>query len=63
LKQEIRELRALGVESNIIGYTSSTAEAPDQQKTFMEAGLNGWFQKPMTFEIITPFLSDLTNNN
>ncbi|PNT52859.1 hypothetical protein POPTR_001G055600v4 [Populus trichocarpa] len=61
--EEIRELRALGVESNIIGYTSSTAEAPDQQKTFMEAGLNGWFQKPMTFEIITPFLSDLTNNN
>ncbi|KAL9369803.1 hypothetical protein Peur_041002 [Populus x canadensis] len=60
---EIRELRALGVESNIIGYTSSTAEAPDQQKTFMEAVLNGWFQKPMTFEIITPFLSNLTNNN
>jgi hypothetical protein len=63
LKQEIRELRALGVESNIIGYNSSTAEAPDQQQTFMEAGLNGWFQKPMTFEIITPFLSNLTNIN
>ncbi|KAH8522494.1 hypothetical protein H0E87_003218 [Populus deltoides] len=63
MAEEIRELRALGVESNIIGYTSSTAEAPDQQKTFMEAGLNGWFQKPMTFEIITPFLSNLTNNN
>ncbi|KAJ6945609.1 hypothetical protein NC651_000618 [Populus alba x Populus x berolinensis] len=61
--EEIRELRALGVESNIIGYTSSTAEAPHQQKTFMEAGLNGWFQKPMTFEIITPFLSNLTNNS
>ncbi|KAG6791324.1 hypothetical protein POTOM_000441 [Populus tomentosa] len=28
--EEIRELRALGVESNIIGYTSSTAEAPHQ---------------------------------
>jgi hypothetical protein len=63
LKQEIRELRALGVENNIIGYTSSTAEAPDQQQTFMEAGLNGWFQKPTNFEIITPFLSNLTNIN
>ncbi|KAJ6961796.1 hypothetical protein NC652_000677 [Populus alba x Populus x berolinensis] len=49
-----RSLRALGVKSKIVGFSSeSESEKIDQ---FMSAGLNGCFKKPLTVEKIAPFL-------
>ncbi|CAK7341251.1 unnamed protein product [Dovyalis caffra] len=55
-----RELRAMGVKSNIVGVTSRTSESV--HKDFMEAGLNHCVAKPLTIEKIDSFLPDSNNN-
>ncbi|KAJ6349385.1 hypothetical protein OIU77_006884 [Salix suchowensis] len=54
-----RELRAMGVKSNIIGVTSCTFESA--HKDFIEAGLNHCVSKPLTIAMISSFLPDSNN--
>ncbi|OMP03544.1 hypothetical protein COLO4_10349 [Corchorus olitorius] len=56
-----RELRAIGVNSLIVGVTSRGS--PDEKKAFMEAGLDFFFEKPLSPENITFLLQKLNNNN
>ncbi|OMP11348.1 hypothetical protein COLO4_03862 [Corchorus olitorius] len=56
-----RELRAIGVNSLIVGVTSRGS--PDEKKAFMEAGLDFCFEKPLTPEKITILLHELNQNN
>ncbi|OMP11350.1 hypothetical protein COLO4_03864 [Corchorus olitorius] len=56
-----RELRAIGVNSLIVGVTSRGS--PYEKKAFMEAGLDFCFEKPLTPKKITFLLHELNRNN
>ncbi|OMP11351.1 CheY-like superfamily [Corchorus olitorius] len=60
-RKATRELRAIGVNSLIVGVTSRGS--PDEKKAFMEAGLDFCFEKPLTPEKITILLHELNWNN
>ncbi|GLT66482.1 hypothetical protein SLA2020_388440 [Shorea laevis] len=53
-----KELRAMGVNSMIVGVTSNS-----ERKDFMEAGLTHCYAKPLTVEMIKPLLQELNKNN
>ncbi|OMO98383.1 hypothetical protein COLO4_13957 [Corchorus olitorius] len=56
-----KELRAMGVNSLIVGVTSR--DLPHEKQVFMEAGLDFCFGKPLTPEKITFLLKKLNENN
>ncbi|XVF30956.1 hypothetical protein REPUB_Repub16aG0103800 [Reevesia pubescens] len=56
-----KELRAMGVNSMIVGVTSR--DLPYEKQAFMEAGLDYCFEKPLTSEKISFLLQKLNKNN
>ncbi|XP_022719780.1 two-component response regulator ARR22-like [Durio zibethinus] len=56
-----KELRAMGVNSLIVGVTS--CGSPNEKQAFMEAGLDYCFEKPLTPDKITFLLQELNKNN
>ncbi|XWS57789.1 hypothetical protein CRYUN_Cryun09bG0203400 [Craigia yunnanensis] len=55
-----KELRAMGVNSLIVGVTSRAL--PYEKQAFMEAGLDYCFEKPLTFDKISFLLQELNKN-
>ena len=58
--QATKELRAMGVNSLIVGVTSRGL--PNENQAFMEAGLDYCFEKPLTSDMISFLLQELNKN-
>ncbi|XP_075658819.1 two-component response regulator 24-like [Castanea sativa] len=56
-----KELRAMGVNSTIVGVTS--CDLSSERNDFIAAGQNQCYEKPLTIEKIESLLSELNKNN
>ncbi|KAJ8760541.1 hypothetical protein K2173_015208 [Erythroxylum novogranatense] len=60
-REATRQLRAMGVDSAIVGVTSCTSEL--EQRNFMAAGLNDCVSKPLSIHKIASFLPFTNTKN
>ncbi|XP_047330970.1 two-component response regulator ARR22-like [Impatiens glandulifera] len=56
-----RELRAMGVNSMIVGITS--CDKDEERQAFLEAGLDNCYNKPLTTNVVVSLVQDLANKN
>ncbi|XP_047309520.1 two-component response regulator ARR22-like [Impatiens glandulifera] len=56
-----RELRAMGVNNMIVGMTSRDRDS--EQQSFMEAGLDNCYIKPLTANVVVSLAQAIANKN
>ncbi|KAF8388333.1 hypothetical protein HHK36_026999 [Tetracentron sinense] len=56
-----RVLRAMGVRSKIVGVTAYSGDY--EKRVFMDAGLDDYYEKPLTMAKLVSLLQELVDNN
>ncbi|KAK6793859.1 hypothetical protein RDI58_007312 [Solanum bulbocastanum] len=60
-RQTTKELRDMPVDSLIVGITSREKE--EEEKSFMDVGLDYYYQKPLTIDVVHDLVEKIKENS